>query len=74
VAIKKWSEITWINIWRIKIWQFAQSNSKLWCNHTHRICIFTLQSHCQITEDGDVRGWQMCPWSSCIPRYLEPHI
>jgi len=36
--------------------------------------IFTLQSsRCQIAEDGDVRGWQLCTWSSCIPRYLEPH-
>ena len=31
-----------------------RSNTKSWCNHACRICVFTLKSsRCQIAEDGD---------------------
>ena len=56
-----------------KIWRFAQSNRSynvIMCT----MCTYALQSsRHQIAEDGDVWGWQLCPWSSCIPRDLKPH-
>ena len=52
---------------KFKVWWFTWSNRKLWRNHMHRVCVFTLQSNCcQIAEDEDVRGWQLRLWSSCM--------